>query len=91
MPSLIQEITAAETAYFWVRTLLLFILVFLVTRPEYPKTRPVEIQRERLQDTILDEYWALMASWWSVHYGITCTPPVIHSSPRSCRPIRMTG
>ena len=55
VPSLIEQITrAGATAYFWVRTLLLFMLVFFgYQTPNIQKLGPSRFARERLQDVLL--------------------------------------
>ena len=55
MPSLVEQITrAGATAYFWVRTILLFMLVFFgYQTPNIQKLGPSKFARDRLQDVLL--------------------------------------
>jgi uncharacterized membrane protein required for colicin V production len=55
VPSLIAEITSAgQQAYFWVRTILLFLLVFFgYQTPNIPKLSGAKFARDRLQDVLL--------------------------------------
>ena len=55
MPGLVEQITrAGATAYFWVRTILLFMLVFFgYQTPNLQRIGPSKFARDRLQDILL--------------------------------------
>jgi len=55
VPSLIDEVTrSGEQAYFWIRSGLLFLLVFFgYQTPNIPKLGGARFARERLQDVLL--------------------------------------
>jgi uncharacterized membrane protein required for colicin V production len=91
MPSLIEEITrAGETAYFWVRTLLLFILVFFgYQTPNIQKLGPSKFARERLQDTLLgailggvNGFLVIGTLWYYMHTsGYPFQPKILPPNP----------
>lgn len=91
VPSLVAEITAAgETAYFWVRTLLLLVLVFFgYQTPNIQRLGQSKFARERLQDTILgvilgavNGFLVIGTLWYYMHTsGYPFQPKILPPNP----------